>query len=70
VEIWKSSRWPARHAVRRALVFNPYLPPEVGAKIVPLLNSTDLAELASDSSVPPSLREQATRLLTQGPIGG
>jgi hypothetical protein len=70
VEIWKSTRWSARHAVRRALVFNPYLPPEVGAKIVPLLNSTDLAELAGDSSVHPSLREQAARLLEQGPVGG
>lgn len=70
VEIWKSPRWSARHAVRRALVFNPYLPPEVGAKIVPLLNSTDLAELAGDTSVHLSLREQATRLLEQGPMGG
>jgi hypothetical protein len=63
VEIWKSSRWSSRHAVRRALVFNPYLPPEVGVKIVPLLNASDLAELASDASVHPSLREQAARLL-------
>jgi hypothetical protein len=63
VEIWKSSRWSSRHAVRRALVFNPYLPPEVGAKIVPLLNENDLSELAADSSVHPALREQATRLL-------
>jgi hypothetical protein len=70
VEIWKSTRWSVRHAVRRALVFNPYLPPEVGAKIVPLLNSTDLAELAGDSSVHLSLREQAARLLEQGPMGG
>ncbi|ADO74240.1 hypothetical protein [Stigmatella aurantiaca] len=66
VEIWKSPRWSARHLVRRALVFNPYLPPEVGAKIVPLLNSTDLAELAHDTSVHLSLREQAARLLEEG----
>lgn len=63
VEIWKSPKWSTRHAVRRALAFNPYLPPEVGAKIVPLLNSSDLAELAGDSSVHASLREQARRLL-------
>ncbi|ATB28024.1 hypothetical protein [Melittangium boletus] len=63
VEIWKATRWSSRHAVRRALVFNPYLPPEVGVKIVPLLNANDLAELAADSSVHPSLREQASRLL-------
>ena len=63
VEIWKATRWSSRHAVRRALAFNPYLPPEVGAKIVPLLNASDLAELAGDTSVHPSLREQAARLL-------
>ena len=67
VEIWKSARWSTRHSVRRALVFNPYLPPEVGAKIVPLLNATDLAELAGDSSVHSSLREQAARLLLENP---
>jgi hypothetical protein len=70
VEIWRSPRWSPRHAVRRALVFNPYLPPEVGAKIVPLLNVTDLAELSSDTSVHPSLREQAARLIQESPTGG
>jgi hypothetical protein len=70
VEIWKSPRWSSRHAVRRALVFNPYLPPEVGVKIVPLLSTSDLSELAADSSVHPSLREQAERLLAgEGPSG-
>jgi hypothetical protein len=67
VEIWKSPRWSVRHAVRRALVFNPYLPPEVGAKIVPLLNTKDLRELAQDSAVHAALREQARRLLAESP---
>ena len=39
VELWKCSHWSPRPAVRRALVFNPYLPPELGAKIVPLLRA-------------------------------
>lgn len=67
IEIWKSPRWSVRHAVRRALAFNPYLPPEVGAKLVPLLNTKDLRELAADSAVHPALREQATRLLAGSP---
>ncbi|WP_342375785.1 hypothetical protein NVS55_31480 [Myxococcus stipitatus] len=67
LEIWRSSRWSVRHAVRRALVFNPYLPPDVGAKIVPLLNTGDLRELVSDKSVHASLRAQADRLLAEGP---
>lgn len=67
IEIWKSPRWSVRHAVRRALVFNPYLPPEIGAKIVPLLNTADLREVISSNSLHPALREQASRLLAESP---
>jgi len=63
LEIWKSTRWSSRAAVRRALVFNPYLPPEIGAKIVPLLTSPDLQELATFESAHHALREQARLLL-------
>ncbi len=63
VEIWRSDRWTTRPAVRRALAFNPYLPVDVGARIVPLLSQAELKELSRDSSVHPSLREQATTLL-------
>ncbi len=63
IEIWRSPRWSVRHAVRRALVFNPYCPPEVAAKIIPLLNTTDLQELIHDNTAHPELREQARRLL-------
>jgi len=67
IEIWKSPRWSVRHAVRRALVFNPYLPPEIGAKLVPLLNTADLRELVGTMGLHSALREQATRLLAEGP---
>ncbi|MBI3183633.1 MAG: hypothetical protein HYZ28_15960 [Myxococcales bacterium] len=70
VEIWRSERWSTRHPVRRALAFNPYLPPEVGAKIVPLLTTKDLKELAGDPGVHASLREQAKLLLEASKIGG
>ncbi|WIG92594.1 hypothetical protein [Myxococcus sp. SDU36] len=66
IEIWKSPRWSVRHAIRRALVFNPYLPPETGAKIVPLLNTADLRELVSNAALHPALRAQASRLLAEG----
>ncbi|MFZ5469946.1 MAG: hypothetical protein ACOZIN_10965 [Myxococcota bacterium] len=66
VEIWKSPRWSVCHAVRRALVLNPYLPPEVGSKIVPLLNAVDLDELAKNTAVHQALREQARQLLQRG----
>ncbi|MBL8957183.1 MAG: hypothetical protein JNK82_40795 [Myxococcaceae bacterium] len=63
VEIWRSQRWSTRPAVRRALAFNPYLPPEVGTKIVPLLSLADLKELSRDNAVHHALREQAKVLL-------
>lgn len=64
-EIWSSARWSCRHAVRRALVFNPYLPVELGVKIVPLLDRVDLIELSKATEVHPVLREQARQLLVQ-----
>ncbi len=63
VEIWRSPRWSTRPAVRRALAFNPYLPPEVGTKIVPLLSLADLKELSRDNAVHQALRDQARALL-------
>jgi hypothetical protein len=63
VEIWHSQRWSSRPAIRRALAFNPYLPPEVGTKIVPLLSLADLRELSRDNGVHASLRDQARALL-------
>lgn len=62
VEVWRS-RWGARRPVRRALVFNPYLPPEVGVKVVPLLLRTDWQEIARDGALHPSVRAQAKLLL-------
>jgi hypothetical protein len=61
-EIWRSPRWNVRPAVRRALAFNPYLPPDVGVKLAALLTQGDLAELAVDANVHPAVRELAQRL--------
>ncbi len=61
-EIWRSPRWNRQPAVRRALVFNPYLSPEVAVKIVPLMSVIDLRQLATDRNVHLSVRELAGRL--------
>ena len=63
LEIWRSAKWSSRPTVRRALAFNPYFPPEVGTKIVPLLSVSDLKELSRDNFVHPALKEQAIALL-------
>lgn len=65
-EIWRSARWNRQPAIRRALVFNPYLSPEVAVKIVPLMSVTDLRELAVDRNVHLSVRELAGRLSASG----
>ncbi|MBL9038959.1 MAG: hypothetical protein JNG84_10620 [Archangium sp.] len=63
-EIWRSARWSGRPAVRRALVCNPYLPPEVAAKIVPLLSRAELQEIVGDNSLHVAVRRQAEVLLS------
>jgi len=67
LEICRSARWSVSHAVRRALAFNPYLSPDAGAKLLPLLNRADWVELARDGSLHPLIREQAAGLLSDVP---
>lgn len=64
LEIWKSERWSSRPAVRRALVLNPYLPPEIGSKIVPLLSAAELDESIDSRGLHQALRDQAEVLLS------
>jgi len=70
VEIWRSTRWSVRPAVRRALAFNPYLPPEVGVKVVPLLPRPELELLKDSAGLHVSLRELAVTLLAAAPKAG
>lgn len=66
--LWQNPKWSVRAAVRRALVFNPYLPVEIGALIVPLLAPPDLRAVAQDAMLHGSLRQQAQLLLdARGP---
>ncbi len=61
-EIAVSGRWGLSPEVRRSLVFNPYLPPVVGSKLLPLVTQVDLRELARDANVHASLRSLAEAL--------
>jgi hypothetical protein len=61
-EVWRS-RWGSRHAVRRALALNPYLPLELAVKLLPLLLRTDWEEIASDGGLHPTVRVEALSLL-------
>lgn len=57
-------RWSVRHAVKRALVLNPATPLADAVRIATTLRANDLAELASNESLPELLRRHASELLT------
>jgi hypothetical protein len=65
--LYGSRRWRTRPEVLRALVKNPYLEPEIGLKIVPLLAIADLDEVAGDGTLHPTLRALARRLRSDRP---
>jgi len=52
-------RWSVRHAVKRALVFNPATPLADAIRIVTTLRRNELAELSVDPALPEPLRRHA-----------
>jgi hypothetical protein len=65
--IFASERFILRYAVKRALAMNPFTPSDLAARLVPLLNKIDLAQLASDSQVNEQVRLAARDQLAAGP---
>jgi hypothetical protein len=55
-------RWSVRHAVKRALVFNPATPLADAIRIATTLRTGELAELAHDPQLPEGLRQHAAEL--------
>ncbi len=60
--IAKHPRWSLRHAVKRALVFNPSTPLADAIRITTTLRGQELAELATDPSLPELLRKHAAEI--------
>lgn len=56
------ARWSVRHAVKRALVFNPATPLADAIRIATTLRAAELAELAGDPQLPEPLRRHAAEL--------
>jgi len=61
--ILHSERFIARYKVKRALVFNPYTPTDLAARLVILLTRPDQREVANDPSLSDSVREAAREAL-------
>jgi hypothetical protein len=63
-EVYGSSRWVQRYTIKVALVRNPYTPPAVSLKLLPLLLRQDLVEVSRSSELHPSVLLAARRLLS------
>ncbi|MBK6849503.1 MAG: hypothetical protein IPG96_18915 [Proteobacteria bacterium] len=61
--ILRSGRWGARHAVKRALVLNPYTPTELSLRLLGFLARSDLQLVAETATLATDLREAAAQLL-------
>lgn len=60
--IAKHSRWSVRHAVKRALVYNPSTPLADAIRIATTLRASELEGIADDPTLPAPLREHAAQV--------
>jgi len=60
-----SERWISRYKVKRALVLNPYTPPDLSLRLLGFLNRQDLREVQSNTSISQVVSEAARRLANQ-----
>ncbi|MEZ4366121.1 MAG: hypothetical protein R2939_07510 [Kofleriaceae bacterium] len=61
--IAEHGRWPLRQGVKRALVWNPATPLDVGIRIATTLRAAELREIAAAPSLPAVLRGHVAELL-------
>jgi hypothetical protein len=62
-EVFHSRKWSARYPVKKALIFNPYTPTELGLKLVHFMMEQDLRIVAESLDLHPALRESAQKRL-------
>lgn len=66
-EVFSCKKWFARYSVKKALVFNPYTPTDIGLKIIHFLMAQDVLFVAQSLDLHPALREIAQQvILVQG----
>ena len=64
-EVFSSKKWSARYRVKKALVYNPYTPTDLGLKIIHFLMAQDVLFVAQSLDLHPALREIARQLLQE-----
>jgi hypothetical protein len=63
IKIAEHARWSVRHAVKRALVWNPSTPLDVAIRLATTLRPAELKEIAADETLPSPLRGHVAELL-------
>jgi hypothetical protein len=69
-EVFNSRKWAARYSVKKALIFNPYTPTELGLKIIHFLMAQDVLFVAQSLDLHPALREMAQQRLKEKNLAG
>ncbi len=60
-EVMASRKWISRYRVKKALIFNPYTPTELGIKLIHSLLAQDIRLVAESLDLHPAIREIARR---------
>jgi len=60
-EVFLHQRWIVRHAVKMAIVLNPYTPLDIALQIIPHLKKQDRRKVAAAQDLPSELRENCQR---------
>jgi len=63
--IYESKKWISRYAVKKALVRNPYTPPEIALRLLGFMLTPDLHSICHDESLHPDLVAAAKLLLEE-----
>lgn len=66
--IFRHPRWGRSREIRRALVQNPYLPTDVAAGLLAVLDRVSIRMLSAEPSVHPLIRARAEALLDARPV--
>ena len=62
-QIYESPKWSTRYKVKLALARNPYTPPTISLKLVPMLLRQHLVEMLDDRNLHPSVLVACKRFL-------
>ena len=62
-EVYKNKKWISRYHVKRALIFNPYTPPQIGLKLIHFMMKQDLLPIVNNAHIHSQIRNIAKQRL-------